>query len=429
MAEAARGFAPRNSSAFADPRGSIVIDDAKTFFSTRNRRYDILVSEPSNPWVSGVSGLFTREFYGRIRGHLNPGGILVQWFQLYEIDASLLASVMRALGEEFPHYAVYAPSDHDLLIVASADALPAQPDPAVFAQPTLAQELRAVHVHAPGDLDARYLGNRATLEPLFASYGMPANSDYYPVLDLNAARHRFTERSASDVVALLNAGVPVLDMLEPALRRRPVNPDHKGAESFDRIENTRLARYVRDYLLRPQPPEPAGIGALLQKDLEVTKLRLIECREPRDHDVWLHSLLNVARTVNPYLPPEEAAQVWARFTAAPCYGALRDFQRRWLELFAAVAQRDGARAAERATALLETQGDVGREAREYLVTAGMAGYLAAGKPQEAKALWIRQEDRLRNVNAPLMRLLRCHAERGAATADTACAAAFAAYAD
>ena len=70
MAEAARGFAPRNSSAFADPRGSILIDDAKTFFSTRNRRYDILVSEPSNPWVSGVSGLFTREFYRRIRGHL-----------------------------------------------------------------------------------------------------------------------------------------------------------------------------------------------------------------------------------------------------------------------------------------------------------------------------------------------------------------------
>ena len=205
-----------------------MIDDAKTFFSTRNRRYDILVSEPSNPWVSGVSGLFTREFYRRIRGHLEPGGILVQWFQLYEIDASLLASVMRALGEEFPHYAVYAPSDHDLLIVASARCRCRCSRTRVFAQPTLAQELRAVHVLVPGDLDARYLGNRATLEPLFASYGMPANSDYYPVLDLNAARHRFLEKSASDVVALLNAGVPVLDMLEPGLRRRPVNPELQG---------------------------------------------------------------------------------------------------------------------------------------------------------------------------------------------------------
>src|SRR3989454_8710965 len=76
MAEASRGFMPRNSGAFADPRGAILIDDAKTFFSTRARRYDLIISEPSNPWVSGVSSLFTREFYRRIRTHLEPGGLL-----------------------------------------------------------------------------------------------------------------------------------------------------------------------------------------------------------------------------------------------------------------------------------------------------------------------------------------------------------------
>jgi hypothetical protein len=222
MAEAARGFAPRNSSAFADPRGWILIDDAKTFFSTRNRRYDILVSEPSNPWVSGVSSLFTREFYRRIRSHLNEGGVLVQWFQLYEVDISLLASVMQALGEAFPHYAIYARADHDVLIVGSLSPLPRLADAAIFdQQPALAQELRNVHLSGAGDLDARYLGSRATLEPLFASYGMPANSDYYPVLDLNAARHRFMEKSAADVVALLNAGVPVLEMLEPGCSAAP----------------------------------------------------------------------------------------------------------------------------------------------------------------------------------------------------------------
>jgi len=422
MAEAARGFAPRNSSAFADPRGRILIDDAKTFFSTRNRRYDILVSEPSNPWVSGVSSLFTREFYLRIRGHLNPGGILVQWFQLYEIDASLLASVMQALGEVFPHYAVYAPSDHDVLILASMSPLPQLASAAVFEQPALAQELRSVHVLGPGDLDARYLGSRATLEPLFASYGMPANSDYYPVLDLNAARHRFMEKTAADVVALLNAGVPVLEMLEPGLRRRPVNPQHRGATNFERVENTRLARYARDYLLRPTPPEPEAIATLLQKDLELTKLRLIECREAREQDVWVHSLLNVARTVNPYLAPEEAAPVWARFVAAPCHRALRDFQRRWIALFAAVAARDGKGAAALAAEILSTQADLHREAREYLLVAGMAGELAAGNAAGALALWSQQEAQLRGSDKPLLRLLRCHAGPGD------CAAAFAAYA-
>ena len=430
MAEAARGFVPRNGAAFADPRGAILIDDAKTYFSTRNRHYDILISEPSNPWVSGVSSLFTREFYRRIRGHLNPGGILVQWFQLYEIDASLLASVMRALGEAFPHYVVFAPSDYDVLIIASGSPIALPAKASVFEQPALAKELWKVHVLTAGDLDARYLGDRATLEPLFASYGMPANSDYYPVLDLNAAKNRFMEKSATDVVALLNAGVPVLDMLQPALRRRAVNPLHRGAASFERVENTRLARYARDFLLMPKPPEPESISTLLQKDLEVAKLRLIECREPRDRDVWLHSLINVARTLNPYLPPAEAQAAWARFVAAPCFATLRDFQRGWISLFAAVAARDGARSGALAAELLATQGDLSRDAREYLLLAGMTGYLASGDPQRALSLWKQYEDQIRGAAKPVFRLLRCHAERGTAGAvdAAACAAAFAPYA-
>src|SRR4051812_17058978 len=212
MAEASRGFMPRNSGAFADPRGTIVIDDAKTFFAAGRRRYDLIISEPSNPWVSGVSGLFTREFYHRVRRHLAPGGLLVQWFQLYEIDPSLVATVLGAVGAEFPHYAVFAASDNDLLIVAGEGPMPV-PHAEVFEQPGVAKELWTVHVLTAGDLDARYVGGRTVLEPLFASYAMPANSDYAPVLDLNAARHRFTERNATGIVALVNAEVPLLEML------------------------------------------------------------------------------------------------------------------------------------------------------------------------------------------------------------------------
>jgi len=422
MAEAARGFAPRNIAAFADPRGRIIIDDAKTFFSTRNRRYDILVSEPSNPWVSGVASLFTVEFYRRIRTHLERGGVLVQWFQLYEIDASLLASVMRALGEVFPDYAVFAPSNHDLLIVASEAPLPLPAKAAAFAQPGLSRVLREALVPGPGDLDARYLGRRATLEPLFASYGMPANSDYAPVLDLNAARHRFTEKSASDVVALLTAGVPVLDMLE-GLKRRPVDETHAAAYAFDRIESTRLARYARDFLLQAQLPAPDSIGAALEKDLELAKLRLIECRDPRDLDVWLPGLLNVARTLDPFLAPAEASAVWRRITAAPCFSGLHEFQRDWVLLFAAVGERDAARMAQLAEKLAATQPELSAEAREYLLAAGMTGALALGAPQRARALWESLAKFIRHLERPLFRLLYCHAEPGG------CRAAFARYAE
>ena len=415
MAEASRGFLPRNAAAFADPRGSILIDDAKTFFSTRNRRYDIIISEPSNPWVSGVSNLFTREFYRRIRTHLNPGGLLVQWFQLYEIDPSLVASVMGALGEEFAHYAVFAPSDHDVLIVASQSPIPLPASAKAFEEPALARELRTVHVLWAGDLDARYLGSRATLEPLFASYGMPANSDYYPVLDLNAAKHRFMEKSATDVVAMLNAGIPVLEMLEPKPARRPMNPLHKGAYSFDRVDNTRLARYARDFLLGPAIPEPLGVPTSMEKDLELAKVRLIECRQPRDLDIWLHSLVHVAKTTNPFLPPEEAGAIWSRIREAPCHKDMHEFQRRWVALFAAVGARDAVQMAELASGLLANQTELTNDSREYLLMAGMAGYVAAGSPQHARTLWGYYSTQVRkNSSKPIFRLLRCHASAGSA---------------
>ena len=424
MVEAARGFLPRTHGAFADPRGTIVIDDAKTYFAASGRRYDLIVSEPSNPWVSGVSSLFTREFYGRIRAHLAPGGMLVQWFQLYEIDASLLATVMRALGESFPHYAVYAPSEHDLLIVAGAAPLPPAPQARVFEQPGLAKELFEVHVLSVGDLDARYLGSRATLEPLFESYGESANSDFRPVLDLNAARHRFTERSATEIVALQNAAVPALEMLEPGFARRPLNPLHEGAYAFERIEKARLAAYARDFLLRPSPPPPLDVPQPLQKDLEVVKLRLLECREPRRYDVWLHSLLRVAELLNPALPAPQAGAVWDAIASAGCVRTLHEHQRAWLALLQAVGARDARSMESIARLLLDKSVGLGAEAREYLLMSAMAGALAHGRRDEARALWEAQAPALGAAAAdPVFRLLRCHAQRGAP-----CAEAFRPYA-
>jgi predicted membrane-bound spermidine synthase len=411
MVQAARGFMPRNSAAFADPRGSIKIDDAKGFFAARQRRYDLIVSEPSNPWVSGVSGLFTREFYRRVRTHLEPGGLLVQWMQLYEIDASLVASVMRALGDEFPHYAVFAASDHDLLIVAAGEPLPLPPRAEVFEHPGVAKELWTVHLLNIGDFDARYLGSRATLEPLFASYGMPANSDYAPVLDLNAARHRFTEKHAGDIVALLNLEVPLLELLEPARSRRAPNPLFRGAYAFERTENARLAWYARDFLIG-RLPAPEAVPTQLQKDLELLKLRLLECREPRDLDVWLHSALRVARALNPYLAPEDAGAVWSRIAQSPCHRTLHEFQRQWLGLFRAVGLRDAAGMAALASGLLETQAGMSREARTYLLMAAMAGHIAGAGRERARDLWRTHGAAIGAAAAsPAFRLLRHHAER------------------
>ena len=423
MVEASRGFLPRNRGAYADPRGTVIVDDAKTFFAAGNRRYDVIVSEPSNPWVSGVSSLFTREFYRRVREHLAEGGMLLQWFQLYEIDTSLVASVMTALGAEFPHYAVYAASDHDLLILASRTPLPPGVDARIFEQPGVVRELWTVQVLTPGDFDARFVGARATLEPLFASYAMPANSDYAPLLDLNAARHRFTDRSAGGIVDLLNAGLPLLELLDRDRPARGVNPLFQGAESFQRIENTRLAWYGRNFLGSPALPEPRAVPTSLQKDLEIVRARLIECRQPRELDVWLHSALRVAQAINPYLSANDLNAVWPSMMVSRCYRTLTGLQRRWVALFRAVGARDAAGMGALGEELLGTQPELNNESREYLLAAAMAGYVASGRQERAVAVWDAQKSRIRNVDAAPFRLLRCHA------APATCAAEFSRYAE
>jgi hypothetical protein len=251
---------------------------------------------------------------------------------------------------------------------------------------------------------------------------MLANSDYAPVLDLNAARQRFMEKSAVEVVALLNLEVPVLELLERERSRRPVNPLYQGAYAFERVENTRLAWYARDFLVSPRTPSPEAVPTQLQKDLELVKLRLLECRQPRELDVWLHSAIRVARAINPYLAADDAGAVWQQIVSTKCFAGLQEFQRRWLTLLRAVALRDALRMAEHATRLLASQSELGAEAREYLMLAAMSGHIAAGNKPAALELWRAHKAALRSAGSPGFRLLRCHADAAG------CAAEFSSYA-
>ena len=165
---------------------------------------------------------------------------------------------------------------------------------------------------------------------------------------------------------------------------------------------------------------PEKVPTQLQKDLELVKLRLIECREPRDLDVWLHSAIRVAKALNPYLAPDDVGAVWGRIVESPCYGSLQDFQRRWLALFHAVGQRQAGRMAELAGGLLRSQGEVVTEAREYLLLAALAGHVALGENRRAIELWEAHSEDVRD-GLPAFRLLRCRAE------PAGCAAAFADY--
>jgi spermidine synthase len=201
MIRASRAFYPTNRRVFDDPRARFVLDDAKSYFAASGRRFDLILSEPSNPWVSGVSGLFTTEFYRRVRTHLADGGVFGQWLHLYELDDALATTVLAALDQNFLSYEIFFTSNADILIVASNSAALPTPDWSVVRFPGIAGDLRRATPLTPEALDAARLAGRQLLHPYLAAHADP-NSDYYPLLDLGAERTRYLRKNADGVSGL-----------------------------------------------------------------------------------------------------------------------------------------------------------------------------------------------------------------------------------
>jgi spermidine synthase len=103
-------------SALSDPRVSISYNDARNVLVVEDRKYDIIVSQPSHPWLAGSAGLFSREFWEITRSRLNEGGIFGQWVNLFRMDAPTMQSLFKAFFDVYPHGMVFANSGNMLMI-------------------------------------------------------------------------------------------------------------------------------------------------------------------------------------------------------------------------------------------------------------------------------------------------------------------------
>ncbi|MGE4181516.1 MAG: fused MFS/spermidine synthase [Limisphaerales bacterium] len=197
--EAARiHFAPYNNGALDHPKARVVIDDAKSFLATANRRYDVIVTEPSNPWMAGVSGVFSLEYYESCLATLKPGGIIAQWVQVYETNDEAIRTVLATFGSVFPHFSVWQTLPGDLLLVGSAQPTAKDLDQIRrrFHQPTVLQDLRRADVLSLPAL----LGLQLVSEENGAFLVPPdtvRHSDYFPVLEYIAEKAFFTRRETS----------------------------------------------------------------------------------------------------------------------------------------------------------------------------------------------------------------------------------------
>lgn len=166
----ARFFREINHDPWADERVHVINNDGRNYLASTTRRYDVIISEPSNPWITGVSDLFTVDHFRAASQALAPHGIFCQWVQLYELSPENIQAVFRAIAAVFPYMVVFAAEDlsSDTVILASYEPLPLDLERVERAMgtPAAQRELERAYIYSPFDVFARVI--LATREEVLA---------------------------------------------------------------------------------------------------------------------------------------------------------------------------------------------------------------------------------------------------------------------
>ncbi|MCP4047158.1 MAG: methyltransferase, partial [Gammaproteobacteria bacterium] len=203
IVEASHFFGEENHDLLNDPRTNLIVADARNYMLASREKYDVIISEPSHSWVTGVSNLFTREFLEQANSRLNENGILVQWYHLYGVDQESLKSLLKSVSDVFPHYTLWNPGGGgDILIVSSNQPLRLdyQKQLRFFEDPKIRVELLRIDIHSMEELVNHILMSSEQTSSLLK--GQQANTDEHPIVEFNAPKHLYTPTVAGNSLML-----------------------------------------------------------------------------------------------------------------------------------------------------------------------------------------------------------------------------------
>lgn len=119
VVEASTHFEQENRGVLKKPGVRLLVGDGRSHLRLSDRQYDVIVSEPSNPWMAGVAALFTGEFFEAARARLRSGGVFCQWAHTYEISEQDLRSIVHTFASVFPDGTMWLVGESDLLLIGS----------------------------------------------------------------------------------------------------------------------------------------------------------------------------------------------------------------------------------------------------------------------------------------------------------------------
>lgn len=385
MLDGARWFGERSARTFTDPRSKLIIDDAKSYFSSQQKQYDLIISEPSNPWVSGVSSLFTVEFYHFIHQRLNQDGLLVQWIHLYENEPDLVYSILKGLDSQFADYHIYASNNVDLVIVAAKQPLPERVAPALLADSTQA-ELALVGIEHQADLQLRLVANKSMMLPLLLSSAAPVNSDFFPYVDQHAVKARFTQASAAELSNIRHSEFPLLELFSNNTTYYDYNSASLTKQCCDvAVDRASDALAVKEWhyntsVWLKERPDTQRLTAMYQHFITVGQCNLEQEAQ------WSENMVRLLDSLILYLSPLDLGSIWQRAQTLPCFERLSPAARQLYYLTAALGQRDYLSVAEFSEQLRASDAYPSGRTGRIVVYAGLIAYTALQRYDEVLQL-------------------------------------------
>ncbi len=181
-------FAPWNHALMNDKRTHIYHEDARTVLALSPQKYDVIISEPSNPWMVGIGSVFSRQFYQIAASRLKPGGIMSQWLFTYEMNDEMLNLIIRTFHSAFPAMEIWDVNEGDIVLLGSDR--PWKSDPGVYQRSFELdgprRDLASIGITSPATIWARQFASQRT------AFALPGpgriQTDNRPILEYEAPR-------------------------------------------------------------------------------------------------------------------------------------------------------------------------------------------------------------------------------------------------
>jgi spermidine synthase len=248
VTDVARDCAPINRDMLANPKVHLTINDARESLLVSRQDYDLIVSEPSNPYRAGVASLFTQEFYRAVTHRLREGGLFLQWVQAYEVDSRTIRTVYATLASVFPHVETWEVESNDMLLVASMKEI--RYDAAALRERLATEPYRSAILASwrAQDLEgflSRFVASSSLARAVAEGRGIPLNTD-----DVNVVEFGFARSVGSSGTFAIN------NVRDVAKSRGEHRPSVVGDVDWTRVEDAQIPLY-------PSPAEAPYIHTTL----------------------------------------------------------------------------------------------------------------------------------------------------------------------